>query len=234
MLEAAVLKLFTRRAHVVALEDLNPGFRILTLGGEALRSSEWTPGDRIQIQLGGWTQRTYTPLDWDRGQGTTRILVHLYGDGPGAHWAREAYAGAGCVLFGPRRSINLRKLAGPTLLFGDETSLGLAAAFNAAMADSEPVRMLFEASVMDESGPVIKRLGLRNASTIARQQNDAHLLAVDDQILAWMDAHPATQCVLTGKSTSIQQIRQLLRQHGVAAARIQTKAYWAPGKTGLD
>jgi NADPH-dependent ferric siderophore reductase len=40
--------------------------------------------------------------------------------------------------------------------------------------------------------------------------------------------------VLTGKAGTIQHVRQGLRQLAVPASRIVAKAYWAPGKTGLD
>jgi hypothetical protein len=40
--------------------------------------------------------------------------------------------------------------------------------------------------------------------------------------------------VLTGKAGTIQRLRQRLKQHNVASRRIVTKAYWAPGKIGLD
>jgi ribosomal 50S subunit-associated protein YjgA (DUF615 family) len=40
--------------------------------------------------------------------------------------------------------------------------------------------------------------------------------------------------VLTGKATSIQYITRLLRQRDIDAARRHSKAYWAPGKAGLD
>lgn len=63
LLESAMLKLFTRKGHVLDIKDIGSAFRMVTLGGEALREVEWTPGDKIQIQLGGWVQRTYTPMD---------------------------------------------------------------------------------------------------------------------------------------------------------------------------
>ena len=40
--------------------------------------------------------------------------------------------------------------------------------------------------------------------------------------------------VLTGKAGTIQALRQRLRLLSVPAARVITKAYWAPGKAGLD
>ena len=40
--------------------------------------------------------------------------------------------------------------------------------------------------------------------------------------------------VLTGKAGTIQRLRQELKRQAVPAERIVAKAYWAPGKTGLD
>lgn len=234
LLESAVQKLFTRRAQIVMVEELNPTFRMITLGGDALKKAEWTPGDKIQIQLGGWVQRTYTPLDWDGVEGRARILVYLHGDGPGTRWAAGARAGDDCVLFGPRRSIDLTRLRSPAILFGDETSFGLAAAWKGVVIASGPVEMLFEISTSAESRSVIEQLGLGNVNTSVRAGDDAHLPSLDDRILVRPSSLRSTQFVLTGKSTSIQRIRRLLRQRNVASSQFQSKAYWAPGKAGLD
>jgi NADPH-dependent ferric siderophore reductase len=40
--------------------------------------------------------------------------------------------------------------------------------------------------------------------------------------------------VLTGKASSIQHAGRVLKAVGVASSRVKTKAYWAPGKIGLD
>lgn len=93
-----------------------------------MRDAGWTPGDKIQIQLGGWTQRTYTPMGWDAEGGRTRILVYLHAGGPGAQWARALRKGDDCVVFGPRRSVRLTRPQSTVIVVGDETSLGLAAA----------------------------------------------------------------------------------------------------------
>ncbi|UVH59448.1 hypothetical protein NWF24_08585 [Variovorax paradoxus] len=46
----------------------------------------------------------------------------------------------------------------------------------------------------------------------------------------------STHYVLTAKAASIQQVSRALKAQGVEARRIKAKAkaYWAPGKTGLD
>jgi hypothetical protein len=40
--------------------------------------------------------------------------------------------------------------------------------------------------------------------------------------------------VLTGQAGAIQRIGRLLKRHDIAAGRRHSKAYWAPGKTGMD
>lgn len=234
-LEAAFQRIFTRAAHVVAIDDVGAKFRIITLGGEALRQVDWTPGDKIQLLLGGWVQRTYTPLDWDPLQGLTRILVYLHGDGPGANWARHVGIGDDCVLFGPRASIDLAKVRSGAFIFGDETSLGLVAALNHSRPDTTAIRVALEVSSSSDILDVIEVLGLGHADIHIHTSspNDAHLFAVEDQAFRLLK-QPDASFVLTGKAPSIQRLRQNLRQYGSKSGQFQNKAYWAPGKTGLD
>lgn len=221
-IESALQKIFARGAQVRDIEEVGAAFRLITLGGDALRDVAWTPGDKLQVMLGGWVQRTYTPIDWDAAQGRTRILVYLHGDAPGTQWARTLRPGDQCSVFGPRKSIRLAPAASPVILFGDATSLGLAAALSAQAT----TYMLFEAG--SDAAPAIERLRLRNAVT----ERDAR--ALDAQMIALLQTHPDADIVLSGRAGAIQQMTRLLHQHGTAAKRRQTKAYWEPGKTGMD
>ncbi|MBV7539321.1 siderophore-interacting protein [Duganella sp. sic0402] len=222
--EAALQKIFTRSARVQDIEPIGEGFRLLTLDGDALRNLDWTPGDKIQVMLGGWVQRTYTPISWDAEAGSTRILVYLHGDTPGTQWVRALRLGDSCAFFGPRKSIRLAPAASPVILFGDETSLGLGAALSAQAT----TYMLFESAKRADTEAVMHRLRLPNASV----ESDPH--ALQAAMAALLQAHPDADIVLTGKAGAIQQMSRLLHQHGTAAKRRQSKAYWAPGKTGLD
>jgi ferric-chelate reductase (NADPH) len=215
------------------IEDVGSAFRIITLGGEAWRGTSWTPGDKIQIQLGGWLQRTFTPMDWDAENGCTRILVYLHGDAPGTRWARMLCKGDTCVVFGPRKSIDRSRLQGPVLFVGDETSLGVATAlFN--HPSSPAAQMLFEVSTIAETKPVVEQLRLNDAHLCTRLENDGHFAELETRMSAFLQKHATADIVLTGKSTSIQRITRWLRQRANGAGNRQSKAYWAPGKTGLD
>jgi ferric-chelate reductase (NADPH) len=230
-----MLKLFTRQARVESVEAINPKFSVITLQGDALKDVAWTPGDKIQMQFGGWVQRTYTPLDWDAASGRTRMLVYLHADTPGVQWARAVQAGDGCVLFGPRRSIDLRRLRQPCLFFGDETSFGLALALRSTAADIEGMAFLFEVSTPLESRHVLNQfLGMPQADCLMRHDSEAGSRELLDKMQAVIAAHRPEQIVLTGRSTAVQQLHRAARQQGFSASQLLTKAYWAPGKTGLD
>lgn len=233
LLESAMHRLFMRKANVLYIEDIGNAFRVVTLGGEALRDIEWTPGDKIQVQLGGWVQRTYTPMDWDAERGCTRILVYLHGDSPGARWTRMLSKGDTCIIFGPRRSIDASKLQGPVLFFGDETSLGVASAlFNHER--SPAVQMIFEVSRLADTRPALEPLQLGDAHLCARLEDDGHFAELEALVSDVLEQNAQADIVLTGKATSIQRITRLLRERGISATRRQSKAYWAPGKTALD
>lgn len=79
---------------------------------------------------------------------------------------------------------------------------------------------------------VLERFEVDRPELFTRWPNDEHLGEID-QHLAAPAASNAT-FVLTGKATSIQRLRRLLKTLNVPSSRVMTKAYWAPGKVGLD
>ncbi|PIA06114.1 siderophore-interacting protein [Citrobacter portucalensis] len=234
-LETAMQKLFMRSAQVTAVEPLGERFRLITLSGDALKQMKWTPGDKIQLQLGGWVQRTYTPIDWNPLLGSTRILAYLHGDGPGADWARYLCPGDECVFFGPRGSIDLTKITSPAFVFGDETSIGLMAALHSRTSTQDgPITYVLETASFDNTQVAIRALGLGGLQIIERQADGAHRVKIEALADKLQQTSLSATFVLTGNAASIQPVRQFLRQRGIKASRFQNKAYWAAGKKGLD
>jgi NADPH-dependent ferric siderophore reductase len=233
-LEGAVTKLLCKRATVSSVRDIASGFRLVALAGEALQGVDWTPGQKVQLMLGGWVQRTYTPLSWDAERGVFELLAYVHGDGPGAAWARALVPGALCLVFGPRSSLDLQRLARPALLFGDETSFGLALALRFTHATGAGVHLVLEVSSKQVSSAVLDALDLSGALLIERTANDAHLNEVRELATRLVADHSIGAGVLSGRAPSIAHVGKHLRQLGLPRAQLQTKAYWAPGKTGLD
>jgi NADPH-dependent ferric siderophore reductase len=139
--------------------------------------------------------------------------------------------GDACQFFGPRHSLDLSGLGSPVVLFGDETSFGLAAALRDSPQGAGAVHV-FEASDVAESRPALEAIGLGQATLIERVADDAQLAAAEAEALR-LGANGA-HFVLTGKASSIQRISRALQAVGVGSSRVKAKAYWAPGKIGLD
>ena len=229
-----LLRWLMRPARIAAAEVLSPHFRLVDLEGEALKGVAWVVGQKLQIAMcTGLTARTYTPMSWGAEQGRTRLLAFAHGDGPGSRWIDGLRDGDMCQFFGPRRSLDLSGLSAPLVLFGDETSFALAAALLATPGlPGLNATCMFEATDVAESRPVLEVIGLGSATLIARGTGDAHLGAVAAELSSHSEG--GAHFVLTGKAQSIQHVSRALKTAGVGSSRIRAKAYWAPGKTGLD
>jgi NADPH-dependent ferric siderophore reductase len=231
-LSKALLGLFMKRAAIAAVEDVADGFRLVTLRGAALEGVSWVPGRKVQVAMGSaFVARTYTPLDWDAAAGSTRILGYAHGGGPGSAWLRGLRGADGCELFGPRSSLDTGGATLPLAAFGDETSIGLAYAL-ASTNRLDPMRCCFEVNDIRSASQVLARLGLEQATLVGKRGDDAHLSDLEAALGPTVAA--GGSFVLTGKASTIQLLRQNLRWEGVSTGRILTKAYWAPGKRGLD
>ena len=141
-------------------------------------------------------------------------------------------AGDPCGFVGPQRSI-ARTPTRPAILFGDETSLGVAHALGHA-GPAAPLVCVFEVGAPAALAPAVTALGLDDAAVLVeRRADDGHLAAVAAQLVAAHREHRDAELIFTGRGQSIQALRTRLRELGVAA-RGPTKAYWSVGKTGLD
>jgi len=230
-LDRTLHRLLARQATVLANERIGARFHLITLGGVALDRVEWIPGNKIQVTMGSiLVTRTYTPIEWNGDR--TRILAYAHADGPGSRWVEEAVSGDVCHFIGPRTSIDGSRISGPMTAFGDETSLGLIH----ALANGDPSRTVDCHLEVDDPAEVEKAiavLGLPNIVIHDRRSSLDHLSGMDEALgrCATVDG---MKFVLTGNARSIQRWRQSLRGFGIPSSHIQTKAYWAAGKTGLD
>lgn len=230
LLGSALGRFVFHDAAVAQTRDLSPRLRRIDLEGEALRGRSWEPGDKVQVFLPAVGTRTFTPLFWDAEKGATAFLVYLHGSGPGSAWGRNVEVGARVQLFGPRRSLALGEPAEPLVLFGDETSLGVAHALGAGR--SSGVAAVLEVSHPDEVSDALHELGLAEAG-IARTPGDGHLAEVAVRLKVELEARPEARLVMTGSAPSIQAVQRRFRNEGFRRSS-KVKAYWSPGKTGLD
>jgi ferric-chelate reductase (NADPH) len=233
LFEHAISRLLMRPARVTDTVTLSAKFRLIDLDSEALKDCAWSPGDKIQLEFdGGLTARSYTPIMMDRTVGRTRILAYHHGTGPGSEWVRDVALDDGCQILGPRNSLDLGGLTPPTVVFGDETSFGLAAALQRNALNPRGLHAVFEVNALSESLMVLDTMGIMASAVIERRPDQSHLADVTETILRVMDDR--TTFVLSGRSPSIRHIARALKERDVTARRLKMKAYWTPEKAGLD
>jgi NADPH-dependent ferric siderophore reductase len=230
-LSKALTRLFMKPATIVANERLSDRFHLITLEGPALAGVAWGPGQKVQIAMGSaFVTRTYTPIEWNASAGRACILGYAHGEGPGSDWVRSVAPGDACDVFGPRASLDLGRLPGPLVVAGDETSIGLAY----AATHQDPARRVsacLEVTDVESVRHVAAHLGLEDMALFAKSGDEAHLAGMEAALAEGLAT--GASFVLTGKAGTIQRLRQSLRVQ-MPTARLATKAYWAPGKTGLD
>ena len=163
-----------------------------------------------------------------------QILIFLHGNGPGSDWAACLQQGDSCQFIGPRSSLNFADIGGPSVFFGDETSMGAALTLNQCSRGVRENYYVFEVSSMVEAGEVIERMGLPQAQLIQRSAQNTHLEKVGAVLLRQGSRLGMPQWIFTGKAQSIQAIRKQLRDQRMPLSKPKTKAYWAEGKKGLD
>jgi NADPH-dependent ferric siderophore reductase len=208
-----------RHARLVEAEEVGPGFRRLTLQGETGKPA---PGDKLQILLDSDDVRTYSPIAWS--ENTFVLLGWLEASGPGARWLGQVQLGADIGFAAPQRSLSLPD--GPVIIVGDETSIAVAASFERVRPGS--VHAIFEALTPETVARAAASVGVQPFHLAKR----GDVAAVTNAALAARRVSPAATIALTGGAPLVVAVRAALREHGIRD--VKAKAYWIPGKTGLD
>ncbi|WP_428310119.1 siderophore-interacting protein [Hydrocarboniphaga sp.] len=231
LIESAALGLLTRSARVADVQVLGEHYRRIRLEGENLCGRDWTPGDTVRLMLPGWHKRCYTPSQWDGERGQVDFVAYLHGDGPASLWAATVEAGDDCQIRGPRGAIDLRTVAAPAVLFGDETSLSTAMALRDIDARA---RIVLEVASVAETQLALRALGIGDAMLLQREADERQLDDCAQRLIAALQANAEAGAALTGRAPAIQRLYKALRRAGIPQRRIRNHAYWAPGKKGLE
>ena len=233
-LSSAVEKFLFRPTTVTESEVIGSHFRLIRMQGEAFKGVRWTPGQAVQIYLGNLTKRAYTPMDLDPEAGSARFLFYLHGGGPGSAWAATLETGDICQVMRPKDSLDFMAFKEPVLFFGDETSLAAGQALHRCVKNVLRTRFLLEVTSPQDVEIVAAKLGLENIALFERQHDGSHLEKIVTRLVEDASVLGSPQWVFTGQARSIQSIRKRLREAGVEPSKSKVKAYWSPGKTGMD
>jgi ferric-chelate reductase (NADPH) len=225
---------FMAQARVDAVDVISDQFRLIALSSEKFKGATMQPAGKVRFNAGNWEMRAYTPLSLDAVTGRVQLLAYLHGEGPGSIWARSAGPCDVTHIIGLQESLDLRGLSQPVVFFGDETSFAAAKTLHSHLTPGNATRFIFEISSLVEAQAVADRIELRDAQFYIRQADDAHIPLVAEAIERALADIATSHLVLTGNGRSIQAIRTHLRTGYSGVIEYHVKAYWAPGKAGLE
>ena len=246
---SAVEKLLFHPVTITHAETIGRSFRRVRLQGEIFKGVKWVPGQAVQFYLGNLTKRAYTPMEMEADAGSAEFLFYIHGGGPGSAWAESLKKGDACKVMRPKDSLDFTNFAGRAIFFGDETSMAAAYALQSCRRAEVRPRFVLEVTSASEAKSVADRLRLADVTLCQRTGEAEHLEDVVRKLAqsAGGDAEEAgdsdqteqfgervSQWIFTGQAQSIQRVQKGLKGLGVELRKSKVRAYWSPGKTGMD
>ncbi|MCW7468186.1 siderophore-interacting protein [Leptospira kanakyensis] len=228
----SVFSIFLTQTKVSKMERLAEGFVLIEMTGTKLKEAKWIPGSKVQVDVGNLTYRTYTPISVDKNEGKLSFLAYKRNDGPASTWIHSLKVGDPCEVFGPRESLDFSNIEEDAILFGDETSLGIAKVLqNNVKKKSYP---FLELNSLAAGKEALGHLGLTWERLVERSLDGSHLQTIAKEMAELISKIPDAKVFLTGRASSIQQVRAYLKNSGIPTNKLKVRAYWADGKKGLD
>ncbi|HET6344054.1 MAG TPA: siderophore-interacting protein [Myxococcota bacterium] len=217
-----VLDRFFLHGQVSEVEDVTPRMRRIRLHGESLRDLAYRPGQHVRVRVGEFglkafrdALRTYSVWHYDtEGQLDLCVLDHS-ASGPGARWARTVQVGQQVAFTKPEGRLVVQQDAPYHLFVGDETAAVPFGAMLRALPDSAKAAVVLEGD---------DRLPLPREATWVQRGS-------------LIEALPDTPgfAYIAGEARTCQAVRRhLVQERNWPRKAIIVKAFWAPGKRGMD
>lgn len=214
---------------VTSTEFLSPTVKRIRFNGDFSRL-DFREGYYMDFRVSDTEVRRYTPSYIDIDSGILDLIVHLHADAAGARFMDNLKAGDIVNISAPRGHKYYYQSVAKYVIFGDETSLGLASSFFSSFRQNRQ-QFEFYFELDDDNKDVPRQLGLQNCTVFSKNGSfyDSEWIAGLPllQSADWQDA-----CfVLTGNVKSVQTFRKVLK--GYTTAKVYAQGYWLKGKKGL-
>lgn len=215
--------------EVVQLELLSPSVRKILFNGD-FRNLKYKVGSYVDFRVSDTEARRYTASYADSKNGVLELIVHLHGEGSGSHFMKNLKIGDKVDNNPPRTYRYYDESAEKFVIFGDETSLGLALSFLPVLKkNNQKFKFIFELD--DENKAIPELLGLENCIVFPKNGSFRKEEWVSElpviTTLDWQDAN----FVLTGNVKSAQTFKKVIKDK--TNGNVYLHGYWLEGKKGL-
>ena len=217
-----------RRLRVLRVEELGPGMRSVTFGGEALADFiSASFDDHLKFIIPGpdgaalW--RDYTPRRFDTAAKELTLEFALHGSGPAAAWAAQAAPGQQVDIAGPRGSMIIPLDMDWHLLVGDASAMpAVARRLEELPAGTRTIVILHVPHEGD-------RRALRSAADFTLQWV-ATSSELSDAVRALQLPPGEGFAWCAGEAAASAAVRQILvAEKGLASHAVRASAYWKRG-----
>jgi NADPH-dependent ferric siderophore reductase len=200
-------RMLFKKTIISKIERLNSSFIYMELQGEELKGSKPNLGDFFQISLGALKARSYTPIEWNSELGSLSFLYFCHGEGLADQWMKSAKLGDECLVFGPRKSMDSKKIQDDMVFIGDETTIGFAASL---VLSSIRMKFYFEVDQVEATQEALAYFGIKAQVT---SKGTPQLPSAE------------SGAIISGNAHRVRELRsQFKGSIGVP--------YWTPGKEG--
>lgn len=188
-------------------------------------------GASIDFRVSDTQARRYTVSHADIANGLLECIVHLHGDGIGQQFMDNLRKGDKIDLNKPRGERKYYdRSAARFLIFGDETSLGLACSFFPVLKKSnQPFQFYFELDEENKNVPAV--LGLEHYTVFPKNQVFRNEARVSELPVIQATGWQRSNFVLTGNVRSAQTFRKVIKEK--TEGKVYLHGYWLEGKKGL-
>lgn len=210
------------KSRIVETNKLGDHFMLLKIKGKSLKKGNWTPGQKVTVQITDKDMRSYTPTKWDKEDASFETLVYLHNNGPLSKWASSVKLKSKVTIMGPRASLVIDESLASFIFFGDETTFGLCYALQNGHTNISQ-KYFLESTHFEESQKVIDHLKLQNVE----HHNIDNIDQIKQDILTHFNSIKGPKkIILSGKQQNIVKIRTFLFENNVDPKDVIIKVYW--------
>ncbi|MBB6130620.1 FAD-binding oxidoreductase [Mucilaginibacter lappiensis] len=217
------------RLTVLEAAYITPTIKKIRFQGDISKMNFLIGGASV-IRVSDTDYRNYTVVCQDIEKGILEIIFHIHGNGVGSRYIDTLKTSDELYISSPRGRAPYDPKVKRYLIYGDETSLGLACSLLPFLKKNEHhFHFYFELDEANKNAP--RLLGLENFTAFPKNGLFNNEKWIKDlpvfQVAGWQ----AANFVLTGNATSVQTFRKVLKNATIG--KVIAQGYWLEGKKGL-